>query len=103
MYNNDKWFDEECKNLRKKLRKLSNQKHRNPENLSLRINYGESQKQYRKTPQKKKEHHIRNQPNEIEESIESKHFWENWKTLNKQQHEEPLLHSFWLYNKGKAT
>ena len=28
MIKNDKWFDEECKNLRKKLRNLSNQKHR---------------------------------------------------------------------------
>ena len=28
MNNNDKWFDEECKNLRKKLRNLSNQKQR---------------------------------------------------------------------------
>ena len=28
--NNDKRFDEECKNLRKKLRNLSNQKHRDP-------------------------------------------------------------------------
>ena len=41
MNNNDKWFDEECKNLRKKLRNLSNQKHRDPENLSLRLHYGE--------------------------------------------------------------
>jgi hypothetical protein len=34
MYNNDKWFDEECKNLRKKLRNLSRQKHREFENKS---------------------------------------------------------------------
>ena len=31
MNNNDKWFDEERKNLRKKLRNLSTQKHRDPE------------------------------------------------------------------------
>jgi hypothetical protein len=49
MNNNDKWFDEEWKNLRKKLRNLSNQKHKFPENLSLRLNYGESLKQYRNT------------------------------------------------------
>ena len=88
MNNNDKWFDEECKNLRKKLRNLSNQKHRDPENLSLRLHYGESLKQYRNTLRKKKEQHVRNQLNVIEESIDSNHFWENWKTLNKQQHEE---------------
>ena len=49
MNNNDKWFDEECKNLRKKLRNVSNQKQRDPENLSLRLRYGESLKQYRNT------------------------------------------------------
>jgi hypothetical protein len=57
MYNNDKWFDEEWKNLRTKLRNLSNQKHRDPENLSLRLQYGESLKQYRNTLWKKEEQH----------------------------------------------
>jgi hypothetical protein len=66
MNNNDKWFDEECKNLRKKLRSLSNQKHRDPENLSLRLHYSESLKRYRNTHWKKKEQHVRNQLNVIE-------------------------------------
>jgi hypothetical protein len=57
-------------------------------NLSLRLHYGESLKQYRNTLRKKKEQHVRNQLNAIEESIYSNHFWENWKTLNKQQHVE---------------
>jgi cyclopropane fatty-acyl-phospholipid synthase-like methyltransferase len=82
MNNNDKLFDEECKNLRKKCRNLSNQKHRDPENLNLRLHYGESLKQYRNTLRKKKEQHVRNQLNVIEESIDSNHFWENWNTLN---------------------
>ena len=69
------------------MRDLSNQKHRNPENLSLRLHYGESLKQYRNTLRKKKEQHVRNQLNVIEESIDSNHFWENWKTLNKQHKE----------------
>ena len=60
------------KNLRKKLRNLSNQKRRDPENLSLRLHYGESLKQYRNTLLKKKEQHVRNQLNGIEESVESK-------------------------------
>ena len=60
MNKNDNWFDEECKNLIKKLRDLSNQKHRDPENLSLRLHYDESLKQYRNTLRKKKEQHVRN-------------------------------------------
>ena len=58
---------------RKELRNLSHEKHRDPENLSLRLHYGESLKQYRNTLRKKKEQHVRNQLNVIEESIESKH------------------------------
>ena len=37
------------------------------------------------------EQHVRNQLNVIEESIDSNYFWENWKTLNKQQHKELQL------------
>ena len=51
----------------KKLRNLSNQKHRDPENLSLRLHYGESLKQYRNTLRKKKVQQVRNQLNVIEE------------------------------------
>ena len=76
-----------AKNLRKNLIKISNEKHRDPENLSLRLHYGESLNQYRNKLQKQREQHVRNQLNVIEKSIESNHFWENWKTLNKQQHE----------------
>ena len=63
-----------AKTLWKKLRNMSNQKPRDPENLSLRLHYGESLKQYRNTLQKKKEQHVRNQFNVIEESIEYNHF-----------------------------
>jgi hypothetical protein len=70
------------------LRNLFKQKHRDAENPSLRLHYGESLKQYKNTLQKNKEQHVRNQLNVIEESIESNHFWGNWKTLNKQEHEE---------------
>jgi hypothetical protein len=70
MNNNDKWFDEECKNLRKKIRSISNQKHRDPENLSLRLHYSDSPKQYRNTLRKKKEQQVRNQLNVIEECID---------------------------------
>ena len=70
MNNIDKLFDEEHKNLRKKLRNLSNQKHRDPENRSLHLHYGESLKHHRNTLRKKKEQNARNQLNVIEESID---------------------------------
>ena len=73
---------------KKELRNLSNQKQIGPEKLSLRLHYGESLKQHRNTLRKKKEQHVRNQLNVIEESIESNHFRENWKIRNKQHYEE---------------
>ena len=104
MDNNDKWFDGECKNRRKKLRNLSKQKHRDPENLSL--HYGESLNKYRNILGKKKEQQVRNQLNVIEESIESNYFWENWKTKQTTTQrviypkwrcmDKPLIQSFWL-------
>jgi hypothetical protein len=82
MNNNGKWFDEECKTLRKELNNLSNQKHRDTENLSTHLHNGESLKHYRNTLWKKKEQHVRNQINVNEESTDSNHFWENGKTLS---------------------
>ena len=108
--NHDKWFDEECKNLRKKLRSLSNQKHREPENLSLRLHYGEWRKQYRNTLWKKKEQQVRNQLNVIEESIESNHFWKNLKTKSNTMSYpkwrcmgKPLLQYFCPHNKEQTA
>ncbi|KAF7640795.1 hypothetical protein LDENG_00013340, partial [Lucifuga dentata] len=86
--NNDKWFDNECKNLRKQLRNLSNQKHRDPDNQNIRLHYGETLKQYKNTVRKKRDQHVRNQLHAIEESIKTNHFWENWNTLNKQKHDD---------------
>ena len=40
----DNWFDADCKIIRKKLRTLSNQKHRDPNNGELRLHYCETLK-----------------------------------------------------------
>ncbi len=50
----DRWFDLDCKTLRKKLRNLSNQKHRQPENQDLRLHYCEALRQYKATLRRKK-------------------------------------------------
>ena len=74
---NDKWLDDECKNTRKTLKNLSNQKHRDPDNNNIRLRYYETLKQYRNTIRRKRGQHARNLINQIEESIDSNHFWEN--------------------------
>lgn len=89
--NNNKWFDIECKNLRKTLRRLSNQKHRDPDNQNIRLQYDDVLKQYKYTLKTKKEQHTKNQLCEIEESLESNRFWEKWNTINKNQKDELAL------------
>ncbi len=68
----DKWFDLDCKALRKNLRNLSNQKHRQPDNPDLRLHYCEALKQYKATLRRKKAQFLQNQFEEIEKSINSR-------------------------------
>ena len=86
--NTDNWFDNDCKNLRTRLRNLSNQKHREPDNQDTRIRYTETLKQYKNTVRKKRNQHTRNQLQSIEDSIKTNNFWENWNKLNKQKQDE---------------
>ena len=53
----DNWFDTECQNIRKQLRKLSNQKHRDALNPDLRLSYCETLKHYKLTLRTKKALH----------------------------------------------
>jgi hypothetical protein len=79
----EKRFDNDWRNLRKSLRNISNQKHRDPDNKNIRLRYVETLKQYKHTLRTKKEQHIRSLLAVTEESIESNHFWENWNKVNK--------------------
>lgn len=81
------WFDSDCKRIRKNLRQLANQKHRQPDSADLRLRYCEELKKYKNTLRKKKEQFIQNQLKTIEESIHSNSFWDNWNLLNKNNHE----------------
>ena len=88
---NEKWFDLGCKTMRKKLRQLSNQKHRHPNNADLRHQYCEELKQYKSTLRKKREQYIQNQLKTIEESVNSNNFWDNWNHLHKKHHEQAAI------------
>ena len=45
--NRERWFDSDCKIIRKTLRKVSNQKHRNPDSQELRLRYCDTLEQYK--------------------------------------------------------
>ena len=51
---NKKWFDKECQIKRHQLRKLANQKHRNPSNNDIRDSYHSALKDYKHTLEIKK-------------------------------------------------
>jgi hypothetical protein len=74
----DNWFDADCKIIRKKLRTLSNQKHRDPNNGELRLQYCETLKLYKRTLRNKKAQYNSKQLTLIEESKKTNNFWQNW-------------------------
>lgn len=67
---------------------MSNQKHRQPDNPELRLQYWETLRVYRKTLRTKKEQHVRHPLQIIEESIVSNDFWKKWHSFSKPQKEE---------------
>lgn len=72
----EKWFDKECESARKKLRQLSNQKHKLSQNTEHRQKYCETLKNYKQIIYKKKQQHYHQTSREMEESINQNQFWE---------------------------
>ncbi len=78
----EKWFDSDCKTLRKQLRKLSNLKHKEPYNADIRTEYCSKLKQYKDTIRAKKQHHLTKSLQEIEHSVNHNQFWDMWNNLS---------------------
>lgn len=87
----DSWFDAECQSLRKEIRKLSNQKHRDPNDTSIRHLYCETLRLYKRTLRNKKAQYTQNQLALIEASIKTNTFWDNWNHLKKSKHQEMVI------------
>ena len=84
----DIWFDLECQNMRKELRNLSNHKHRDPNNMNIRLLYCERLKKYKHTLRSKKAQYTKKHLQVIEQSINSNNFWTNWNNLKQKRPEE---------------
>jgi hypothetical protein len=84
---NKKWFDKECRFKRHELRKLANQKHRDPTNLAIRETYHNALKTYKETLKRKREQFQNDKLTELEKATK-----ENpdsfWKTLRNTSDEE---------------
>ncbi len=85
------WFDSECQGIRKHLRQLSNLKHQQPENTTLRIEHCETLKTFKHTIKRKKINHTNQILHQIEESIDNNQFWEMWNNLSTTKSQESVL------------
>ena len=83
--NREKWFDQDCKNIRKDLRKLANEKHRQPNNLDLRTRYYEMLSKYKHTIRKKKQNYTHKKLDDIENAINQNQFWDMYNNFNTKQ------------------
>ena len=82
---NKKWFDKECRFKRHELRKLANQKHRDPLNATLREEYHAVLKQYKTLLNNKRNEYYNNKISELEDTTlnsDKKHFWNCLKSMD---------------------
>ena len=80
-----KWFDKECRFKRHELRKLANQKLKDPLNATLREEYHAVLKQYKTLLNNKRNEYYNNKISELEDTTlnsEKKHFWHCLKSMD---------------------
>lgn len=73
------WFDNECKCLRKDLRRLANKKHKDPANQTLRLAYSSCLKNYKKLICNKRDQYYEAKIDEIDQSMDQNNFWNLFK------------------------
>ena len=101
---NKKWFDKECKLKRIGLRKLSNQKHKDPANLSKHESYHSFLKEYKQLLTLKRQtfHHQKiEQLKKLSDSSGSNSFWDTLKSINDNMIEKqipPIPEDQWLHH-----
>ena len=74
---NKKWFDKDCRSKRHEVRRLSNQKHRDPLNENLREKYHIALADYKQLLSRKQTEYYKSKISELEKSAENsdkKHF-----------------------------
>ena len=88
--NKNKWFDKDCKKLRKELRLSSNNKHRNPANQEIRTQYLNTLQKYKSLLRHKKNDHMNAQLKEMEDALDHNSFWEHWNNFDKTRKEKVI-------------
>ena len=84
-----KWFDPECGDIQKEVRKLGRESHVIPNSNLLREKYHLKLKEFKKTCKSKKYFFFRDSLNEIESALsDSKLFWEKWRKFGEYEKTE---------------
>ena len=79
---NKKWFDKECRFKKHELRKISNQKHRDPLNANAREQCHDTLRAYKKLLNKKKKEYYNSKIEENAEVSDKKRFWDSLKSMD---------------------
>ena len=92
---NKKWFDKECRLKRHTVRKLANQKHRDPLNCEIRKEYMMFLEFIKNTLKFKKEHFHQNKLQDLERASESdpNSFWKTLKNTS-DSYDNPSFNSY---------
>ena len=95
----NKWFDKECNQKRVQLRRLSNAKHRDPLNLSIRMEYHTCLKEYKVLLNHKKDLSQLKTLEQLEKESDSTEFWKILRSANdsvKNAEIPPISEEKWL-------
>ena len=99
---NKKWFDHECRTKRHELRKLSNQKHRDPLNPELREGFHKTLHDYKKLLDSKRKEFQEEKTLQLDElalNPDKASFWDCLKSMNDTIDENapaPISEETWL-------
>ena len=77
------WFDKDCKNLRKRLRRISNKKQTYPHDEETRQEYLTVKRQYKSMLQHKRQRYQDTQIQELVKTNDPTQFWSTLKTMSK--------------------
>ena len=80
--NTEKWFDQECKTIRKDLNKLANEKHCQTQNPTLHSRYNDILNKYKHTIRNKNQNYAQMKLEDIENAINQNQLREMWNNFN---------------------
>ncbi len=85
-----KWFDSDCRNLKKELNSFSKQKHRDPFSEIARIKYRDKLKQYKGLLHTKRRSFWSEQITKLQYSLYNDNFWNTWKDFDEKIKKESI-------------